>query len=451
MPLKTPHTTSKVCFMNQRSIFYTASFFGILTAGFLSFFSVNTNYMLSDPYGTLATSEVLISHGTIKLDASGIDLSGYDYRVHQKNGHYYYYFPIGTPVFITPIIATLKLANVDIAHNEIEIQKAISVLTSMITVWLMTYLASFFIKKPLAPLFATVFWLGSTLSSTNGVALWSHNFAVIFGLVGVIYSVRMTLAPRRGDWAIIGLSIFLAYLARPTMSLFGVFLVCFLLIQQRKCAIKVIALLVALLGLFVAFSEHEFLQPLPDYYLPGRVAQGAEERSLEGVLFSPSRGLFIFMPFLIVSFIAAFRSSGDNSWPFGKSWLLIGLLWPLAHLLLVASFQPWTGGWCFGPRLSTDAMPGLFLLTLHALPQHLENLSNRLIAFVLAITLAFSMAVHVRQGMFNKWTWAWNRDVSETWDWSYPQFLASEEGFIRYLQKKHPDSPTLRYLKNHRL
>jgi hypothetical protein len=122
-----------------------------------------------------------------------------------------------------------------------------------------------------------------------------------------------------------------------------------------------------------------------------------------------------------------------KNWPLGSSWLLIGLAWPITHMLLISRFQPWTGGWCFGPRLATDMLPGLFLVTLYALPRSIKGVCPKVMGVLLAITCVYSIFVNTRQGMFNTWTWAWHQDAPDIWSWSYPQILASKNAY----QAKH--------------
>lgn len=68
-------------------------------------FSTNRNTD-SDPRSTLLVSEALLKHGTIKLDHYGAEvMAHYGETVHEKNGHYYSYFPIGTALASLPFVA----------------------------------------------------------------------------------------------------------------------------------------------------------------------------------------------------------------------------------------------------------------------------------------------------------------------------------------------------------
>ncbi len=57
-----------------------------------------------------------------------------------------------------------------------------------------------------------------------------------------------------------------------------------------------------------AFSFHELGQALPDYYLPERLADTQRfGTALLANLGSPSRGLFVFSPFLLVAIVLFVR------------------------------------------------------------------------------------------------------------------------------------------------
>ena len=89
----------------------------------------------------------------------------------------------------------------------------------------------------------------------------------------------------------------------------------------------------------------------------------------------------------------------------------------------------WWGGGCYGPRLLTDVLPGLFLLTLRTWPVRRPNGAEWMRVAVLACALVGSTYVHVVQGLYNPWTLRWNGQPSvdtepwARWTWQFPQFL----------------------------
>ncbi len=387
----------------------------------------------SDPKGTLLVTEAILHHGTIKLDHYGAEvLQGYGYTVQNKNGHFYYFFPLGTSIASLPFVAAANLFGLNMQQHERSMQVAIAALTSVLTLLLLIKLARIFLEPANALLVSSAFWFGTSLASTTGTALWSHNFATLFGLLALYVAIRATRDQQVQWWPWISVSLFAAYLCRPTMALLAPFLLLFLFSYCRMTALKAALLLAALLAGFAGFSEYEFGQSLPDYYLPKRLDGSHFGEALYGNLFSPARGLLIYSPFIMFVWLCVL--SRAKEFDLKKSWLLIGMAWPVAHLVVISRFEHWWGGHSFGARLMTDALPGLFLLTVYAWPATLKGVANKSAAAVLGVAVFFAAFVNTSQGLYNRYTAFWNGSPSVDeypqylFDWRYPQFLANKEG-----------------------
>ena len=382
----------------------------------------------ADPRGTLLVSEALITHGTIRLDQYGdATLARYGNVIQQKGGHRYHYFPLGTPVLSVPFVAVARLTGMDMVRDERVMQTAITAVVALLTLLVLARLASRLLDPVRAVTVAGVFWLGTSLASTTSTALWSHNFAVLFALVAIDAAVA---AARGGDWRrwpIIALSLFLAYACRPTMALLAPFVILFVATHSRFTALRVALLLSLLLAAFVAYSQREFGQWLPDYYLPQRLDSDTFWLALYGNLLSPSRGLLVYSPFIALVWLC--RPVAVRDFGLGRGWLLLGLAWPVAHLLVISRFPHWWAGASFGPRLMTDALPGLFLLTLRAWPVSAHTFAARVSIGMLVLSAAFSIYVNAYRGAFVEATAMWNQrpaiDLHPglAFDWRYPQFL----------------------------
>jgi hypothetical protein len=89
----------------------------------------------------------------------------------------------------------------------------------------------------------------------------------------------------------------------------------------------------------------------------------------------------------------------------------------------------------------TDVIPGLFLLTLYAWPTNFKPQMSKVLFGLLFASCAFAIIVNTGQGLFNKYTAAWNanpnidRHPEYLFDWSYPQFLANKDGHASRLIK----------------
>ncbi len=80
---------------------------------------------------------------------------------------------------------------------------------------------------------------------------------------------------------------------------------------------------------------------------------------LAGLLFSPSRGLLIYSPFLLLAVPGAWRA-----WRSRDGLRVAIAVGALVTLGMNSLYTDWWGGSCWGPRRLMDLLPGLFLLGL---------------------------------------------------------------------------------------
>jgi len=147
---------------------------------------------------------------------------------------------------------------------------------------------------------------------------------------------------------------------------------------------------------------------------------------------SPSRGLLVFCPYLLVAAgVMALRCRAvrrDALFWLAASWLMI-------HLAMVARPFRWYGGHCYGPRLFTEAIPAVMVLTLIAFEQASQwsPPRRRAVGVCLFLASAVSIFMHTYQGLFNEWTSRWNTSPNidlyeaDLFKWRYAQFLASPQ------------------------
>lgn len=419
--------TSQIALLLGITLVCTAVFFGTV------------RYTNSDPRGTLLLSDSIIFHGSFKLDHYGKEeLANYGQMVHSKNGHQYYFFPIGTSLVSIPVVWVAKLFSYSYAQQDEQLQIFIACITAGLTVLFLARLAALFLTPLNATFISLVFWLGTSLASTGGTALWSHNFAALFGLMAIYYGVKPVVRSAPIPWHLIALLLFFAYLCRPTMALLSPFLLLFLAVHNRKSALQSGALLALLLVAFSGWSYYEFAQPLPDYYLPKRLSGGDFAVALAGHLISPSRGLLVYSSIVALVWVYRFAAGGKPAcakpW-----WLLIALGWPLSHLIFISRFPHWWGGWSYGSRFMMDILPGLFLLVLMAWPRNLEEVKSAPKTMVLLmLACVFAIYINTVQGLYNRYTAWWSSEPNidmfpvYLFDWKYPQFLHNQ---VRHEQR----------------
>ena len=402
----------------------------------VTYFST-VKHTASDPLGTLLTAQALLQHGAIKLDRYANELDyerGWQIYEH-PNGHLYYYYPPGTPLFSLPAVWIANLFGYNMARQEDDaaLQIFLSALTSSLAYLLLYLLCRCYVGVGESIAFAAAFFFSTSLGSTMGSALWNMNLTVIFILLSLrqlVYDAER-LRPLHPYW--LGVFLFCAYLCRPTASIFIASVLLYLLIMRRECFVRVAMPAGLLLGLFMVISLLEYHQILPRYYLPEHQLHLGKSQfgvGLYGVLFSPGRGVFIYNPVFLLTLLGIILFIK----PLVKEslfWLASG--WFVLHTIMVARFPVWNGGGSFGSRLFTDVVPSCILFTLllwKNLAEHDALWRRR--AIVLGASLAaFGMFINTYQGLNNWATAEWNADphIVEhpeiVFLWKYPQFLAS--------------------------
>lgn len=430
----------------SRSFWYRLLFVAVFLGAFSLVSFSQVRYVASDPAGTLLVSESLWLYGTIKLDHYGTEiLSRYTrpnhHVVYEKNGHFYHYFPIGTPLLALPFVAFANSWGLSVLGNDFALQIMIASFTAVFCLYFLNKTASIFLPKMYSLGIAALFWFGTSFASTSGTALWSHNFATLCALIAIYNVLLVIRAKRKSVWPLIALSLFFAYLCRPTMALLVLCVLLSIFFYDKKVFLKISVLFLLFMGGFVLFSFYEFGQMLPDYYLPKRLSGGDFWTALYGNLFSPARGIFVYSPFIPILFLC-YRDSTKEQIP-RQAWYLLALAWPFLHLLTISRFPHWWAGYSFGSRLMMDALPGIFLCAVMLSPVKITRISTRLGILLVTPAALFSIYVNSYQGLFNHYTALWNGDpcVDQNprylFDWRYPQFLHSAQRHSWRLSEYH--------------
>jgi hypothetical protein len=150
-----------------------------------------------------------------------------------------------------------------------------------------------------------------------------------------------------------------------------------------------------------------------------------------GVLLSPSRGLFIFTPILLLPLglclhyrrVLELRRLAAFS---------LGIV--AVHIIINSFYGPWWGGGSYGPRDLLDSIPWFVLLAIVGFRAFLTD--PRLTMYGCAATVSFAwLLLLVSVGMnaagaVSSASIDWNLSPSinehpeRVWDWEHPQFLA---------------------------
>ena len=421
---------------------------GLICLGlFILTFRAPVSQANGDARLSLLVSLAILEQGSVKLDAydtvSIPPLSDPDNKrqIVEQNGHLYYSFPLGSSLLSVPPVwlATVLGRDLTIVAEQNRLQNGLAALSTAFIFLLLFTLARTYLSQRHSLFLALVMMLGSMLISTLGTALWSHHAATIAILCTLLLATRQ----ERGQWSLrpwqmgplMGLTLFGAYLARPSTAVFICMILIYLWLWQRPVFGPTALVAAALFGLFLLWSQSEFGSWFPFYYRPERLDnenQASLLTALYGQLLSPSRGLFLFVPYL--GLILAFAL-----WCWRKletrRWLAFALIWAALQLIVSYRAAPWWSGFSFGPRIQLDFWPGLILLTIIIWPRFLAGRYGRIRLVGFTFLALFAIWIHSYQGLFNIQTTRWNGILPPTidqepelaFDWSFPQIGATNQ------------------------
>jgi hypothetical protein len=247
-----------------------------------------------------------------------------------------------------------------------------------------------------AALLSLAYGLGTGAWSTSSQTLWQHGPDVFFLSVGTYLFVRSR--PGSAQAFACGLAYACAALCRPDSVLVVAAVGVYVLLAARPLALPYALGSSGPLVFLAAFNLRHFGSPLRFGQTVRALAEATAitgtpgawstplHEGLGGLLVSPSRGLFVFSPYLALA-----------AWGIVLIWRRPSLvrLRPLtvatvASLVLSSKWYYWWGGWSYGYRLIVDLT---LLLTLFVAPTLATILRARWLLAGFATLVAWSVAV----------------------------------------------------------
>ena len=428
-------------------------------------FSVSPVITNSDSFPTFPTAVSLVNRHTLSLDAYRHvkDIAG-SYTVSRAHGHLLTSYPWAVGLFAIPAVVVIDLLHVvggpsaDSAVSD-EIANLVQLWSASIVTGLacatMALLAYRRLQGPAnkrrnwAMLCGLAFAFATSAWSTASRALWQHGPSILFLAVALVALDQ--LFPRNTDdhasqtnsiWAplIAGLGLAGAVTMRPT-NVVALVLATILVLWKTSGRSRA-AYVIGVLAVFIPWT-------LVTYHYYGTLLQPYDRASKLGLpstffeslgaqLVSPSRGLFIFSPIVLVGaagMVIAYRR---------KSVTPLEMLSSIAipcYLIAIALFPIWWAGTSFGPRFMTETLPFLFVLSIPfvdwIVAWRAEKRENRPLIYRVGVigsvaALGFSVLVNAQGGLLIS-SICWNlkaptfasvdKDPARVWSWGNPQFV----------------------------
>jgi drug/metabolite transporter superfamily protein YnfA len=264
-----------------------------------------------------------------------------------------------------------------------------------------------------------LYFLATSVRTVASQALWQHSGVHLAVASALWLTLKEDALPLSRDFAA-GVVLGLGGVVRQTTALVALGLHGFrpsrLVVMIAGAAIGIAPLL--------AYNDFAFGSPIEQGY--GVKTFGTPiQTGLYGLLLSPSRGLFVYTPYVIFGFLALLRAW---RWPGSVAGRFRGLflVW-VAALVLYASYSEWWGGRVFGSRFLDDLAPILFAAT--GWGTSVGLLSSRFARIVFGLMAAWSFVLFQAAAFLYDKSWDTvpvnvNDDPSKLFNWADPQWLA---------------------------
>jgi hypothetical protein len=394
----------------------------------------------SDSKWTIHTALSIIREGNTDLDEYRALIERYDEfgAVETFGGHVYTNFPIGPSLIAVPFVFAIdQLARSVWSFDlqayvsqtiPIDIERFVASIVVALTAVVMYRIGRLYLNRSRALFLVFVFACGTSAWSTASRALWQHGPSMLMLALALYILLLARQTPHLSQFAALPLA--LSYVMRPSNSLAIVLLTWFVFVQYRSYFVRYMLWAAVIAAPFVAYNGSIYQSPLSPYYTLYRSSDAATFfEALLGTLFSPSRGLFIFSPILLLAVVSVIQAIRRRSLERLDVFIVASLA---LHWLITSLWPIWWGGWSFGPRLFADTLPYWMYLMIPAIAE-LPGLNQprNSMRTVIALALAgLSFFIHYRGANAEEVLLEWsaypaNVDThpDRVWDWRDVQFL----------------------------
>jgi hypothetical protein len=270
---------------------------------------------------------------------------------------------------------------------------------------------------------ALIYGLASNTWGISSQALWRHGLTELSFAFLLWALFRVPDSPSAPFWA--GLALAVATANKPLEAILIVPFLLYFGRGQWKNWLLFLTPLVALGSLVFAYNLYFFANLLGVYSVHSLGVEGGAHSpflarlvvGLPGSLVSPSRGLLVYTPWTAFAFWGAARLWKEKNLGWSRP-LIVALV--AIHVVQMGGMGYW-GGWCFGPRYSTDLLP---FLAWFLVPVWASIRARPVLRVAFAATVAIALWVQVvgafyyRPGNWERWPVSVDVEPQRFWDWS---------------------------------
>jgi hypothetical protein len=420
---------------------------------------------LHDSRYCVLLSESILTHHSLNLRRyviEGLDFNalpsepdliynGPFYQLIRTDDKLLYYYPHGTSLLSLPLVALLRASGQSVvnaagnyyAAREAQEQHAIAAFLMALLACIFMRTAKILLPEGWSVAVALGASFGTQIWSTASRLLWSHTWEIV--LLGLVIPELLSVEEKRRRPRVIWLATLLSWMffVRPTGAVAVLGVSIYIFIYHRRHCLAYALTGAAWFAGFAAYSWFTFGQIIPGYYHNRSFQSPAHFMiALAGNLVSPSRGLLIFVPELLFVGFLVVRYWREMP---HRRLATLAIALSCVHMFILCCDAKWWGGWCYGPRLSTDLVPWFVLLAILSLRAFHDDIvrarveegrgkalprpRDRVLVAVACLLLLIGVAINAR-GAISWETAQWNVSPNielhpeRLWDWRAPQFLA---------------------------
>lgn len=320
------------------------------------------------------------------------------FYLQKVDSHYISAFPIMTSILSLPVFAPPLLFGMPITWNNLALLSRISGALIMALAGLFlfkTLKEGFGLNEKKATLLTVLFLFATVNFAMLSQALWQHGTLELLIILAIYFFLKQQKHPEKHEFSLLsGLFFGLAFLARPTAGLQIVLIELYVVLSNLRNINNLFKTAITFMsGLLVAFTF--FLWYNSTYYYDIR-NQGYSDQlfknwlspfpiSFLGVWLSPSKGILIFSPVLVFSFVGIYLAIKNKIEKVGLYKIFAVII--VLHTLVISFWKHWYGGWSFGYRMSSDVIPYFIFLLVPYVNSSLFEKTKKLFYVLLGVSI----------------------------------------------------------------
>ena len=357
------------------------------------------------------------------------------YFATESRGHWMSSYPILTSLVITPLYVVpawwlshqpdaVPASTISLIADTME--KLSAGLIAALSAGVLYLALGRVVLPPGNLLIALTYGMASSTWSISSQALWTHGLTQLAFAFLLWALLRDPASWNYGFW--VGLALAVAVANRPPNALLLLAVLAYFVRHQRNRLVLLFAPLFIFGFLVLAYNLYFFGNLFGAYSSAHRINRimgysgvldafsGSLGNGAAGLLMSPNRGLFTFMPWTVFALWGAVRFWKHNRFGW-EPYVIAGVA---GTFIFYAGYDRWWGGWCFGPRYLTDLLPFLAFFLVPVWPR-IRAAPLLQVAFTLAIVVAVWVQVvgvyHYPSGRWDIQPLNVDMHPERVWDW----------------------------------